>query len=712
MADPPDSGAPGDVHPDTSYVVTGEILQGAIIGEHNKVTQKFIQQPADSPKSLYQLPTGPSHFTGRDVELSNLKDHISTRSEDRAAICVISGMPGSGKTALALKLASDISPTYYDVQLFVNLNGYDKELRLSPAQVVDRFLRSLGVSSDALPKNLDEQIALYRSLLANKKALIFLDNAANTAQIRDLLPGSSTCVVLVTSRHNLVGLVAQEGAYHLVLHGLTQKDSIALLSNIVGEKHVLKKRKVAKEVTQLCAHLPLALRIVAAKLVVRPDIDFDRLAERLRDRESLLSELASEDIEVRAAISFSYAELKYDAARMFRLLTLAPARTFDIELISAICGKFREDAQRIVDLLLDFNLLEYSATTNRYSMHDLVRLFATECVMREEASQERDLAIKRGLDWLLSEASRAQQSISPGRRTWLTQTDDGSSSTSVSREEPLRWFEAEKSTLTRACHQAVESGFDEYAWRIADASWSFFQLRKYWVEWQDTYTSGLTAARRAGDRNAEAWMLGGLGNAEWEMAEYDKALLHLNEALALHRILGDQYGQTRVLLNLGFTCYHLEKYDESIDFSCEALEIARVLDDKFRKGWLLHNLGKCYVKLRQFDQALNCCEGALTIWQETGHRVGEGFTLDALGELYYDIRQFPTAISYFEQALAIRREVKDRYGEGMTLNILGLATSQTGKGVEGRTYRRTALRILEELHAPEAVEIKRDLGAD
>lgn len=194
--------------------------------------------------------------------------------------------------------------------------------------------------------------------------------------------------------------------------------------------------------------------------------------------------------------------------------------------------------------------------------------------------------------------------------------------------------------------------------------------------------------------------------------KFDASLVHLNQALALHRDLGDQYGQARTLLNLGFACYHIGKFDESVDYSREALVIARELNDRFREGWLLHSLGKCYIKLIEFDLALDCCEGALKIWQETGNRLGEGFTLDALGEFYYSLKKYPRAIAYFEQALTIRREIKDRYGEAVTLNILGLAISQMGRDEKGRTYRLTALRILEQLHAPEAAEIKRNLGID
>ncbi len=300
------------------------VAQGTLVALHERAQldlcrdersrrQTYFLKSIES--ALHQLPPDIPNFTGREAELAELRAVVMEHSPREAAviISVIAGMGGVGKTALALHLAHELTPQFPDAQLYVNLYGYEATQRLTPTQALDRFLRALGVADEALPAGLDQQISLYRSRLADKRALVMLDNASSAEQVRPLLPGSSACLVLVTSRDRLAGLVARDGARLLHLDVLSSDDAIELLARVVGHDRADQEPQAAAEVIRLCGYLPLAVRIAGAKLATRPSMSLAELAGRVADEQHRLGELAAGEVEIRASFAQSYEDL--DPAR-------------------------------------------------------------------------------------------------------------------------------------------------------------------------------------------------------------------------------------------------------------------------------------------------------------------------------------------------------------------------------------------------------------
>src|SRR6266851_1860904 len=297
-----------------------------LYGEDRSHRRTYVLRPAlDVP---HQLPPDVAGFTGRETELGKLRALVAEQASGTVVISAIAGTAGVGKTALAVHLAHELAAQFPDVQLYVNLHGYEPAQRLMPTQVLDRFLRALGVPVDLLPTELDDQAARYRGLLVGRRALVVLDNASSAEQVRPLLPASASCLVLVTSRDRLAGLIAAEGAKVLMLDVLAASEALDLLSRTAGSERVSAEPEAAGQVVRRCGCLPLAVRIAGARLATRQGMSFAALAERLSDERGRLGELSAGDVGVGGSFALSYQALDPDIARMFRRLGLIPGPHF------------------------------------------------------------------------------------------------------------------------------------------------------------------------------------------------------------------------------------------------------------------------------------------------------------------------------------------------------------------------------------------------
>jgi tetratricopeptide (TPR) repeat protein len=615
--------------------------------------------------------------------------------------------------------------------------------------VLDRFLRALGVSAEALPTDMDEQAALYRSQLVGRRALVVLDNAFSAEQVRPLLPGSSTCAVVVTSRRRLTEL---EGVHRLDLDTMDPDDALDFLSKLAGRRRVEAEPEAAGDIVQLCGCLPLALRIAGGRLQARSTWSISWLAARLADERTRLSELKVENLEVRASFEFSYRDLDTPTARMFRRLGLIAGPDLAAGVAAVLTDSTNEEAAAILEALADAHLLEPAPVTGRYRFHDLLRLYARERVQAEDEDRDRDAALRRMLQWYLETAHAAAGLLDPGRRLLHESPRRPASAVFLTREEALSWLEMERVNLVAAVHQAANRSFHQVAWQLADALWGFFQLRKHWADWQDTHQIGLAAAREAHDPEAEAWMLTGLGAPHWELHEYDEAIGYHEQALAICQQIGNLWGEGRALGNLGIAYQSLQQFDRAIGYYEHALAIYQQIGERRGEYINLINLGEAHQGLRQFDRAIGYYEQALAICQQIGERRGESLVflnygetsrglerfdqaieyyqqaleicreaqdryreaeaLDGLGEACRALGSFEKAIAYFREALDIRRETEDRYGEGMTLNHLGLALQRLHGTDAARPCWREALAIFTDLGAPEADEIRTHLEGE
>lgn len=679
-----------------------------IYGEDRSRRQTYVLKPA--VHAPHQLPRAVADFTGREAELNKLRAIATQRAGHEGApviISVIAGMAGVGKTTLAVHLAHELAPRFPDVQLYVNLQGYDPVHRLTASQALDRFLRALGVAGEAVPTDAEEQAPMYRALLHGKRAVVVLDNASSADQVRPLLPGSPTCAVLATSRGSLGGLVAQEGARLLRLDVLTPSEALELLSAIVGRDRAHAESRAAAQLVRLCGYLPLAVRIAGARLATRPGMSIADLAGRLAGEQQRLEELQIDDVGIRASFALSWEGLDPAATRTFCHLGLVPSPDFASGVAAALTDASPGETERVLETLVDAHLLEVSPTAGRFRFHDLLRLYSSERVHAEWTVDHRGAALRRMFTWYLKTGDAAARILAPGRGLLpREQADDEADVPFATRAEAVAWFETERAGLVAAVHSAVGHGLHSFAWQLADALYYFFDLRKYWADWLDVDEVGLAAARRAGNPQAEVWMLCDLASAYNDLRRFEEAINCHQQAFGICREIGYLLGEGRTQNNLGVVYRVLNRFDEALECHQRALTIYQSLGDRWREAHALARTGEAICRLGRFDEAVQCLQQALAIHQEVGDRQAEGWAHEHLGDVHRDWERFDEAIEDYRHALAIRRETGFRYGEGMTLDALALTFQRAQRPDDAQACWRQALAILTELAAPEADDIR------
>ncbi|MEV6948882.1 BTAD domain-containing putative transcriptional regulator [Streptomyces sp. NPDC051172] len=676
------------------------------------------RQPAGRPvyvPRLAQLPADLPAFTGRHTELQQTLSLLPLHGGAPATlvVCAIGGMAGIGKTALAVHLAHQVADRFPDGQLCINLRGFDPAGSVMPAQEAIRILLdALGVPPHRLPAGLEAQTALYRSVLAERKVLILLDNARDSEQVRPLLPGSPGCLVIVTSRNQLTGLVAGEGAHPLTLNQLTPADAHAFLARRLGEQRLAAEPEAVAEIVTRCALLPLALAVVAARAATHPDFPLTAIAEELRDSNDSLDAFAGDDItiDVRTVFSSSYETLSAPAARLFRLLSLPTGPDLSGPAAAALAGlTSRETRTLLVELTRAHLLAEHYP--GRYTLHDLLRVYAGERAAAEEAPQERDLAVERLLSWYLHTADATYAHITPDRhRIDLEPLPPLCRPLSfTNHDQALDWCETERTNLLRAVHQAAACGQPGTAWRLTAVLWGFFHLRSHLDDWYDAARTGLSAARAAHDRPGEAQALSDTAAALRCANRYDEAIDHYLRAMAVFRDLKDARGRLRAMGNLGDAYLHAGQFARAAACSRRGLALGRAVGSSWGEGISLSNLGDAYQRLGRFDDALPCLEQALTVLRAGGNRWVEGVTLDVLGTVHHRLGDHDRAVEYYAQALATHRDVGNRWGEGHTLGHLGDVRLAAGQPEAAGDSWRQALEIFAEFGHPDAAKIEEKL---
>lgn len=421
-----------------------------------------------------QLPADVHSFVNRRDELGQLNAVLADRRGGHVVVSVhvVAGTAGAGKTSLVLHWAHQVKDQFPDGQLFVDLRGYDPREPVTAAQALQRFLRALGVAPSEVPQDVDDAAATYRSLLADRRVLILLDNAATVSQVRPLLPGSGDSLVVVTSRSRLAGLSVRDGAQRITLGTLPEPEAVALLRAVTrGYRPEDDEDKLA-ELAHLCARLPLALRIAAERAASHPHMRLDDLISDLRDESALWDALSTgiddEAEAVRSVFTWSYRALPAHSARLFRLLGLHPGAAFSLPAAAALAELPPSRTRQLLDDLVGAHLLEQTAP-DRFQFHDLLRAYATDLAQAEESSDQRQAARQRVLSWYLHTADAAQR--------WLCPSEDR-----LPLPEPLPevtplvftdhnaaadWSEREHSNFLPAVRDAVRHGRDQAAWQLA-----------------------------------------------------------------------------------------------------------------------------------------------------------------------------------------------------------------------------------------------------
>ncbi|MET8698654.1 BTAD domain-containing putative transcriptional regulator [Kitasatospora sp. NPDC004723] len=536
-------------------------------------TRQQVPRPA-------QLPPALATFVGRRAELAVLDGLADPAGPVVAAgIGVVTGGAGTGKTALAVHWAHRVRERFPDGQLHLDLRGYAFGPPLAPYEALARFLRALGTDREQIPGTIDECAALYRSLLADRRVLVLLDNARNAEQVRPLLPGSAGSLALVTSRDGLAGLTACDGARRLVLDVLPQPEAVEVLARITGVDRTRAEPRAAAELAAACGHLPLALGIAAGRLAERPHRTLVDHAAELRDAEDRLTALQIDGdatSAVRAAFDLSYRALRPTAQRLFRLLGLAPGSRISTAAAAALSGSAPAATGPVLEHLAAAHLLN-PAGPDRYRLHDLLRCYAAERATAETGPADRAAARERLCSWYLHHAEAAARLLTPQRRR-LPLTAAGpwyEPPGFTTPAEARQWCESEHPQLMETVRYAAEHGLDGHAWQLPVALWGHFQAGPYLADWMAADRSAVAAARRIGDRGGEGHARNDLATALSAQGRHEPALGELRTARALLASVGDRAGEAHVLGNLGHQSLLTEQYEAATTYFREALAILR-----------------------------------------------------------------------------------------------------------------------------------------
>jgi tetratricopeptide (TPR) repeat protein/transcriptional regulator with XRE-family HTH domain len=661
-----------------------------------------------------QLPAA-GHFVGRAAEMLALAALLDQPSAaGTVTVSTIGGPGGIGKTWLALHWAHHNRRQFPDGQLYVNLRGYDPSGEpMVPGEAVRGFLDALGVEPTALPVDLEAQAGLYRSLVADRRMLIVLDNARDAAQVVPLLPGDGNCTVLVTSRRRLDGLITAFGARSMELGVLPDAEGLELLTRNLGEPRVDAEPEAAAELLHCCGGLPLAIAVVAARATSHPLSPLAAIAAELRDAPARLDALAGTDLtaNVRAVLSWSYHALEPAEATVFGLLALAPGPDISVPAAASLLA-LPIPTTRVVLRGLEGAYLVQNHAPDRYRMHDLVHLYAVEQAHRDLSPDCRTAALRRLVDFFLHTAHAGDRHLAPQRPSIaLEQSGSGPAQPLPDSAEALAWFDAEHASLLATHLTAAAHGWYTQVWQLAWTLNTFHNRRGHLHNQVAAWQLALTAAEHLADPAALAMANRWLGHAYGQTARPVEAVRHLHNALTLSERTGDTTNQAHTHHLLAHTWEEQGDDERALSHARQALDLYRTLGNPVWQAQGLNAVGWYQARLGHYGDARVSCQAALTVHRQHGYRDGEGGALDSLGYIAYHAGRHEEAITYYRHALTTYRDGGDTYTEAHTLDRLGHAHAALEQHEQaGHAWRRALLLYRSQHRAADAARVERQLA--
>ncbi len=693
--------------------LTGKVLSGSVI-QAGTINQMVLRpEPQDELPVPRQLPPAVADFAGRDDQLAEL-DVLLDRSENRPAATVISALDGTagvGKTTLAVQWAHRVEHRFTDGTLFANLRGYGPSSPVDPNQVLSSFINVFGIREERIPAGLDAQVGLYRSLLADRRVLILLDNASTAEQVRPLLPGSRGCLVLITSRGNLSGLAVAEAASRLTLGLFTPEEADALVGTIIGAGRVAAEPRAVADLIHACARLPLALRIAASRIAGRPHVSIaEVVADILEDRSRLdmLSRGGDERSAVRSVFDWSYDQLPAGQAALFRRLGLHPGMEFSAAAAAAVGDLEVPAAHRQLEELADAHMIE-AIGARRYRFHDLLHGYAGYRAEREETAEDRRVATTRLFAWYAQTARAADQAVYPGLES--LDIDVGRAGTDVSfssRSEALAWLNTERANLLSALRAALRHEAHDIVLSLA-ATARFLRLRErsLWPVRLEAETLGLRAARASLNRPAEAFLLGFRGDTLTDLGQLGEAEADFELQLALAEELGDAVRHRVAVNGLGQIRLRQQRYSEALRYYSLALSLAREAGGGRPEAVVECNLSRICVHLGQYQEALHHAECELELRRHTADRVGEAYALHDVAVARQHLADHEGAIGFAEQAIAMYRKLEGTGGLlAVALETAAASLEQTDEQERAARHLAEAAALLDELADPRAGSVR------
>ena len=556
------------------------------------------------PDTVDLLPRMPRGFHGRAGELTAL----SRAAAGEAPVCLVTGPAGVGKTALVVHWAHRNRAAFPGGLLYADLRGFSNTGEPTHLEVLREFLLALGVAPRRIPESANGASALYRSLAADRQLLVVLDNVPGSEQVRELLPGGTRCVTVVTSRYRLRGLIASDAARPVPVDVLEPDDSTALLAAVLGKERVLAEAVGARRIVELCGGLPLALRVAAARLADQPDWSLRDMSAELADESSRLSLLDVEDTGVRAALRLTVRRLPADVAHHFAHLGRHPGTHVDRFTAAALAGTDPDTAGAALDRMTAAHLVTRTAP-GRWTLHDLVRLYARDL----DAGPD---ALVRVLDHSVATALAAADAAEPGDEPCFTLPADFRPPHAIrefaDRDEAMEWFAAERDDLMLAAAAADAAGLHGRTWRIVLGLWPQMVWRVH-DGWTPVLRTALDAARADADARAESRVLALLGWVLTEEGRTGEAVVHLEAAPAIAARAGDRRGEATALINLSVAQAALGSQDEAADGCVRAAHLAREAGDQHTERLALHHLARHQLDTGQWQSALDTSTAALSV---------------------------------------------------------------------------------------------------
>ncbi|MFF7242330.1 ATP-binding protein [Embleya sp. NPDC008237] len=643
-----------------------------------------------------QLPGYGRDFVNRLEEIRLLDARLPGEDETfPTPLCVIAGTAGVGKTSLVLRWAHHVQQLFPDGQLYANLRGYDPGEPVTAAELLPRFLAALGVPVAVMPTDLEAAAALYRSLLAQRRMLVVLDNVATIAQVRPLLPGTARCLTLVTTRGRLSGLAIRDGAYRLTLDTLAQPEAVALLRGVTAGRRTDDAAELA-ELARLCAYLPLALRIAAERAADRPHMPLDELIADLRDESALWDALTTGDEEeaeaVRAVFTWSYQALSPAAARLFRLLGLHPGPDFGIGVVSALSGTSIRRSRQLLDVLVGAHLLEQTAP-DRFEFHDLLRAYAHDQAQQEETPEVCLAVLRRILDWYLHTADAAQ--------TWLRPTEDHipldppdadvAPLSFADYDQAVDWAEREQANFAPVVRAAEKAGLDRHTWQLPAVLWYAKAPSSLTADWLTMGRIGLAAARRLGDRRAEASLLEDLGFGYTKINRLTEGLDCHADALAIRQELRDREGEATSLNALGLVHLRTRDFDLAEARLGRAAEVFAELGEEHWQTVAITNRALARYQAGRLTEADADLGRVLPVHRRRGDQRSIGNALSLLSAVRLDCGEPEEALCAAQEAVQLALDLRSHVLEGWWLLALGNAQVALGRPGDALvSYHRSA----------------------
>ncbi|NUT52309.1 MAG: tetratricopeptide repeat protein [Saccharothrix sp.] len=666
-----------------------------------------------------QLPLAVRDFTGRKEYVAGLDALLSSAGVGGTGAVVISavdGAAGIGKTSLAVWWAHRVQDRFPDGTLHVNLRGYGPGDPASPAEVLEGFLRALGVRAERIPAGVEALAGAFRSLLAGRRVLIVLDNANSADQVRPLLPGTPGCVVVVTSRESLTGLVVTESASRLTLDLLSVDEAVELVAGILGPARAAAEPGAIGELVRYCARLPLALRIAAGQ-AAGPNTTVAEVVAELADeryRLDVLSRGGDERSAMRTVFDWSYQRLASEHARVFRCLGLHPGQEFGVQAAAAATGLDVPTARRVLALLAEAHLIEPTGRRGRYRFHDLLRAYAAERADHDDTLDDRERTRQALLEWYAGHARTAHQILFPAHRDWypaLRLAVQARPETPIAgRDEAWAWLDLERDNLVAAVREADRHDQNPLTLLLAVTSGFVLAWRGHWDDLFDVQRRALAAARRSGDRIAEAHALLSLGETHREATQWPNAHNNYQAARELASVLGDPWLEAATLNELARLCLEQGQYAQARNHLLAALPLAPEAQHGRLEAVIESNLGEVCIREDDHWQSLHHAHRSLILRRQAQDRGGEAGVLHLMARAHHGMGDHRGAIALCEQALDIEEHHRVPRERAEILNTLGTLLRDTDTTRALRCWRE-ALRIYDDFGDHRAADLRDRLHA-